>query len=122
MKNCQCKYISFTLEYPFNEGYYYYNIAGPKPRNTRSGEEAEVQAKAAEAKAKKDAELGAGAKKKSAGGLQQAPLPESLARKFPGKTAIHIGNMIAQASRMDPGDELELPELTDYEKHWLRTH
>ena len=77
----------------------------------------EVQAKAAEAKAKKDAELGAGAKKKSA-----APLPESLARKFPGKTATHIQNMIAQQGRMDPGDELDLPELSDSEKEWLWSH
>ena len=51
-----------------------------------------------------------------------APLPESLARKFPGKTATHISNMLAQANRMDPGDELELPELSDDEKKWLRTH
>ena len=87
-----------------------------------NGEEAEVQAKAAEAKAKKDAELGAGAKKKRAGGLQQAPLPESLARKFPGKTATHIQNMIAQQGRMDPGDELDLPELSDSEKEWLWSH
>ena len=51
-----------------------------------------------------------------------APLPESLARKFPGKTATHISNMLAQANRMDPGDELELPELSDDERKWLRTH
>ena len=50
------------------------------------------------------------------------PLPESLARKFPGKTATQIHNMRAQSSRMDPGDELELPELSDDEKKWLRNH
>ena len=54
------------------------------------------------------------AKKKSAD-----PMPESLARKFPGKTAGNIQNMINQQSRMDPGDELDLPELSDSEKKWL---
>ena len=54
------------------------------------------------------------AKKKSA-----APMPESLARKFPGKTKGNIRNMIMQTSRMDPGDELVLPELSASEKKWL---
>ena len=57
------------------------------------------------------------AKKKSAD-----PMPESLARKFPGKTAGNIQNMMMQRSRMDPGDELDLPELTDSERKWLWQH
>ena len=57
------------------------------------------------------------AKKKSAD-----PMPESLARKFPGKTAGNIQNMMMQRGRMDPGDELDLPELTDSERKWLWQH
>ena len=57
------------------------------------------------------------AKKKSAD-----PMPESLARKFPGKTAGNIQNMIMQRSRMDPGDELDLPELSDSERKWIWQH
>ena len=72
---------------------------------------------ASEASRRQRAAKPAEAKKKSA-----APLPESLARKFPGHTATDIQNMIAQQGRMDPGDELDLPELSDSEKKWLWSH
>ena len=49
----------------------------------------------------------------------KAPMPESLARKFPGKTKMQIRNMRVQACRMDPGDVLELPKLSDEEFDWL---
>ena len=87
---------------------------GWRPRHDAPTNAAEA---ASDASRRQRAAKPAEAKKKSA-----APLPESLARKFPGKTATHIRNMIAQQGRMDPGDELDLPKLSDSEKTWLWSH
>ncbi len=92
--------------------------AGAGGWRPRHGAPTNAAKAASEASRRQRAAKPAGAEKESA----SSPMPESLARKFPGHTATHIHNMIAQQSRMDPGDELELPKLTDSEKEWLRSH